>query len=238
MKNGFQFDGGIPFELSDGEVDFLWWFIQGSIMDPEVRARLYAHWGLCPRHSLGFFAIESAFRPHLIHGCTILYAELMRRASNVLNDRGIHSLIPHGVALHLLRESGPCHLCDLGYGPRSTASLPPDRNIQGHDLSVAKRFATDNEIGWRPYVCGVCTATSSEVLCREHLVEALTHGDSHQIKDQHRVVTTIGAHLANFENSFRWKLRGTDTSEDRGALISAIGWCSGWRVLMDGLEIH
>lgn len=30
------------FVLSDGEVDFLWWFIQGSIMDPGVRAPLCA----------------------------------------------------------------------------------------------------------------------------------------------------------------------------------------------------
>src|SRR6266496_3870675 len=39
--------------LSDGELNFLWWFIQGSIMNPETRFRLHRRWGMCQRHSLG-----------------------------------------------------------------------------------------------------------------------------------------------------------------------------------------
>ena len=54
----------------------------------------------------------------------------------------------------------------------------------------------------------------------------------HAARAQHDTVDRISSHLARFENSFRWAQRNTDTDEDRGALISAIGWCSGWTELI------
>jgi hypothetical protein len=50
----------------------------------------------------------------------------------------------------------------------------------------------------------------------------------HAARAQRETVSVISSHLARFEDSFRWAKRNTDTDEDRGALISAIGWCSGW----------
>jgi hypothetical protein len=219
------------FLLSGGEVDFLWWFIQGSIMDPVVRARLYAHWGLCARHSVAFLVVESAFRPHLIHGSTIVYTELMRRAGEILNDRGLHSLVPAKVARHLLRPSGPCHVCDLGYNASSAGNAPPERVAQGCDVTNARWFAAESKRGWRPYICGACAGTQSPVLCRPHLIEAMEREGIHAARSQRDTVSAISSHLARFENSFRWEQRNTDTEEDRGALISAIGWCSGWAEL-------
>ncbi|MHB9842062.1 hypothetical protein Q8F57_045640 [Paraburkholderia terrae] len=220
--------------LSDGEVDFLWWFIQGSLMDADVRARLHAHWGLCRRHSLAFFAVESSFRPHLIHGCTILYSELMQRALDVLNDEGLHSLVPDRFALHFLRTSGPCHVCDLGYGPGAAGNAPPERLAQGRDLTNATRFATENSAGWLPFVCGLCACNDSPALCRPHLVAAMQKDASKGAAAQRERIRTIAAHMHRFDNSFRWEQRGTDTAEDRGALIAAIGWCSGWENLLAG----
>lgn len=233
-----------PFVLSSGEIDFLWWFIQGSIMDPVVRARLYAHWGLCERHSLAFLVVESSFRPHLIHGSTILYNELMRRAAEILNGRGLLSLAPTTVSRHLLRPSGPCHICDLGYNAASSGNVAADRLAQGRDVTNAIRFAAESQRGWFPYVCGLCAGTQSPVLCRPHLVEAMEHDGTRAARAQHDTVCAISSHLARFETSFRWEKRNTDTDEDRGALIGAIGWCSGWsellRLLPDcaGLEDH
>jgi hypothetical protein len=163
--------------LSDGEVDFLWWFIQGSIMDPDVRQRLDAHWGLCARHNLAFFAVEAAFRPHLIHGCSILYGALMQRAANVLDARGVHGLMPMNVCRYLLRTTGPCHMCDLRYDEHSVASAPPDRLAQGRDMGNARQFAEENRRGWLPFVCGRCSGRDGPVLCRPHLIEAL--GQTH-----------------------------------------------------------
>ncbi|RDU97817.1 hypothetical protein [Trinickia dinghuensis] len=226
-------------ELSDGEVDFLWWFIQGSIMDPDVRQRLNAHWGLCARHSLAFFVVEAAFRPHLIHGCSILYRALIQRATKVLDDRGVHSLMPANACRFMLRETGPCHMCDLQYDEHSAASAPLERLAQGRDSSNARRFAVENRSGWLPFVCGRCTGNAGPVLCRAHLIDALGQPHAGEVQSQHAYVEAIGAHLANFENAFRWDCRDTDTPEDRGALIAAIGWCAGWgqlqASLLDGL---
>ncbi|POR51502.1 hypothetical protein B0G62_10635 [Paraburkholderia eburnea] len=221
--------------LSDGEIDFLWWFIQGSIMDAGVRIRLYAHWGMCARHALGFFCVEAAFRPHLIHGSTILYNELMRRASHLLEGHGVCSLAPTGVTRHRLRSSGPCHMCNLGYGPASSGNAPPERIAQGRDLANARAFARANRDGWLPHVCGQCAGTGSDTLCRRHLIESPDRDGALALRLHGAAATRIAEHLARFEHSFRWDSRGTDSAEDRGALIAAIGWCSGWGEILQAL---
>ena len=218
--------------ISDGEVDFLWWFIQGSLMDADVRARLHAHWGLCRRHSLAFFTVESSFRPHLIHGCTILYAELMQRALRFLSDEGLHCLVPERLALHFLRTSGPCHVCALGYGPATVGNAPPERLAQGRDLTNAIGFAAANSGGWQPYVCGMCAGNDAPALCRPHLIESMEKEGRGKLGEQRERIQMITSHMERFDNSFRWEQRGTDTAEDRGALIAAIGWCSGWESLL------
>jgi hypothetical protein len=235
MRDGDREELEHKYTLSDGEVDFLWWFIQGSIMDPDVRERLDAHWGLCARHNLAFFVVEAAFRPHLIHGCSILYGELMQRAANVLDDRGVHGLMPINVSRYLLRATGPCHMCDLRYDERSAASAPPERFALGRDMSNARRFADENRRGWLPLVCGRCAGSDGPVLCRPHLIEGLGQMRSGAVRSQYAYVEAIRAHLAKFENAFRWDHRETDTDEDRGALIAAIGWCGGWNELLPSL---
>lgn len=219
-------------KLSDGEVDFLWWFIQGSIMDADVRTRLYDHWGMCPRHALAFVVVEAAFRPHLIHGSTILYTELMRRAARALGGNGLYRLAPEALARHRLRSSGPCHMCGLGYGPDSAGNAPAERLAKGRDLANARSFATDNRNGWLPHVCGQCADTDSPVRCRPHLIHALEHDGSIPMQLHRDTVESISTHLAKFEHAFRWDSRGTDADTDRGALVAAIGWCSGWHEIL------
>lgn len=225
----------LPLVLSDGEVDFLWWFIQGSIMDADVRARLNAHWGMCTRHALSFFCVEAAFRPHLIHGSTILYNELMCRAARLVDGHGIYTLAPTGVTRHRLRPSGPCHMCSLGYGPESPGNAPPERLAQGRDLANARAFAVENREGWQPYVCGRCSGRGGDALCRAHLIEAMEHDGSTILRYHGVAVTRMAEHLARFEHSFRWDSRGTDSAVDRGALIASIGWCAGWTDILQTL---
>ncbi|CAB3793648.1 hypothetical protein LMG28688_03781 [Paraburkholderia caffeinitolerans] len=224
--------------LSDGEVDFLWWFIQGSIMDADVRARLNAHWGMCARHALAFFCVEAAFRPHLIHGSTILYNELMHHADHLLGGHGLYSVAPAGVARHRLRPSGPCHMCSLGYGPESSGNAPPERLAYGRDLANARAFASENRDGWLPYICGQCAGNGSGVLCRAHLIAAMEHDGATVLRHHGATVSRISVHLGRFEHSFRWDSRGTDSAEDRGALIAAIGWCGGWCEILQTLGTH
>ena len=48
-------------QLSDGEIHYLYWFIQGSIMVPNIRRRLRRAWGFCERHAWGYILVEAAF---------------------------------------------------------------------------------------------------------------------------------------------------------------------------------
>lgn len=222
---------GLP--LSDNEVDFLWWFIQGSIMDADVRARLCAHWGMCPRHALAFFAVEAAFRPHLIHGSTILYHDLMKRALHVLGGHGLRRLAPAPVVRRSLHVWGPCHMCSLGYVPGTVGNAPAERLAQGRNLANARAFAHESRRGWLPHVCGQCAGTGTGTPCRCHLIEMPGHDGGAALRAARASVADIATHLARFENAFRWDSRGTDTDEDRGALIAAIGWCGGWSEILN-----
>lgn len=50
----------------------------------------------------------------------------------------------------------------------------------------------------------------------------------------HRVrVARVAAHAARCSDSFRWERRGTDTAEDRVALVSAAGRCGGRSAPLD-----
>lgn len=222
--------------LSDGEVDFLWWFIQGSIMDPDVRLRLNAHWGMCQRHALAFFAVEAAFRPHLMHGSTLLYCSLMERAAHLLDCRSLHGLMPSTVTRHRLAAHGPCHMCALGYGPGSDANVEAERLAQGRDMTNALAFAAQNCRGWRPHICGRCSQKGSDALCRAHLVGELAQRGLEPLDVQYTHVADIARHLRYFERAFRWDCRDTDSDQDRGALIAAIGWCSGWTSILQTLD--
>lgn len=207
-------------------------------MDADVRARLHAHWGMCARHALAFFCVEAAFRPHLIHGSTILYNELMQRAAHLLAGHGVYSLAPPAMVRHRLRLFGPCHMCSLGYGPESSGNAPPERLAQGRDLANARAFAAENSEGWLPYVCGRCAGNDGDVLCRHHLIEAMEHDASTALQHHGAAVSRIAGHLARFEHAFRWDSRGTDAAEDRGALLAAIGWCAGWSEILQTFPAH
>lgn len=200
-------------------------------MDTDVRARLDAHWGMCPRHALGFFIVEAAFRPHLIHGSAILYNELMARAVRVL-ESGPRGFAPATITRRRLQAGGPCHMCSLGYHADSPGNSPPERLAQGRNLTNARAFANDNRRGWLSHVCGHCAGTDNPTLCRLHLIESITHNHASELRAQRQTVTDISTHLGRFEHAFRWDSRNTDTDEDRGALVAAIGWCGGWQDIL------
>lgn len=50
------------FDLSQAEVEQLWWLSDGAIMNPDTRRRLPDGWGLCTRHSWAYFVIECELR--------------------------------------------------------------------------------------------------------------------------------------------------------------------------------
>jgi hypothetical protein len=75
-------------QLSDGEIHYLYWFIQGSIMVPNIRQRLRRAWGFCERHAWGYILVEAAFYRGFMHGASILYEDLLFLALSAFNIKG------------------------------------------------------------------------------------------------------------------------------------------------------
>jgi len=215
--------------LSSGEVNFLWWFIQGSIMDVDVRWSLRHGWGFCDRHTWAWLCVEAAFRHDYLNGPAVLYEDLMARARGAFDITGL--LVERRLA-HRLRARGPCHLCAQGLGPDSQGFIAGNRLQLGRDTSHLRAFMKETRPLWRETVCGPCAGSSSPIRCRVHLCAEIERDVLDNLDANRLLVRWIARHIGHYNQSFRWEMRGTDTVKDRAALISAAGWCGGWRGLL------
>lgn len=212
--------------LSEGEIHYLWWFIQGSIMDPDVRARLRRAWGFCGRHAWGALAVEAAFRPNFLHGPALLYEDLMGRALRAFETAGPWEARR---TARRLRATGPCLMCEMGLDGKSRGAAREEVIEQGQNIEGLRAFAERRRPFWEKTVCGLCLGDGSTPRCRPHLREDALKGRVADPAEHRALVEHIVAHLTIYSRSFRWECRGTDTEEDQAALISAVGWCSGWQ---------
>lgn len=218
------------FRLSDGEIHFLWWFIQGSIMSPFTRQRLRRAWGMCERHSWGFISVDAAYRHGWLHGPAVLYEDLMGRALARFDVRGP---MKHKRLANQLRERELCLMCDSGFHSHSRGMGNPAVIELGRDIGWFCSFALETKGHWQGLVCGRCAGNDSPHRCRRHLIEDLSLGLIDDLSPHLALVGYVAEKVARYSRSFRWELRGTDTQEDRASLMSAVGWCSGWGTLLE-----
>ena len=202
-------------------------------MDPDIRRRLRRAWGMCPRHAAGYLVVESSLRHGYLHGPAILYEDLMERAAAAVTAGGL--LKELRIAARL-RNAGPCLMCEMGFdrgrgAPESSAGVV----AEGRDLSYLREYGQAGRLHWEPTVCDRCAGGRGGVRCRMHLVDELEHGRLDDLAAQRALAGRITRHLIGYARSFRWEHRGTETDEDRAALISAVGWCSGWGELLQVL---
>ena len=212
-------------QLSPGEIHFLWWFIQGSIMNPSTRDRLRKAWGMCERHAWGWMAVEASFRGGYMHGPAVLYEDIMLRALAAFDLQGP---LQHERLKQRLRSKGPCLMCEEGYGADSEGIIKPDRVEQGRDLGPLQTLAQRTGQYWRRNVCGLCSGDGSTVRCRRHLIEDQSRGLIQDLSPHRLAVSNLVHHMIKFARSFQFEFQGTQTLEDASVLISCVGWLSGW----------
>jgi hypothetical protein len=218
-------DHNIRGYLSNGEVHYLWYFMQGSIMDPDVRRQLRNSWGFCQRHMAGWLIIESAFHNNYLHGPSILLDDLIGRAQKHLYRYQVPM-----VAAVRLRNKKPCLMCSLGYNKKSTGYANANIMRRGLDMSYLRQYAHETGIYWRKFVCPQCVGDPENegILCRTHLIHELSQNKNSSINSQSASIDYLHEQLTFFSRSFRWEYRGTETSECKASLISVAGWLSGW----------
>ena len=224
-----------PLRLSDGEIHYLWHFMQGSFMNPHIRGDLRGAWGLCQRHAWGWLIMECSYRQDWLHGPAILYEDLMQRAQTAFS-------MAHGsTALRRALETrAPCLMCGMDYGPESTGHPGQKARRCGRDLANFRSLALEAKTYWEPYVCGACLGQrDGQYLCRAHLLARLSRGRSRdrQIDVHKPLIDYLSCQLGLYARSFRWEWRGTATEENRASLIAAVGWCSGWSELLTIMEL-
>lgn len=229
LVNALQCAAPRVFDLSPGEIHFLWWFIQGSIMNPSTRQRMRKAWGFCERHAWGWMVVEAAFRSGYMHGPAVLYEDLMWLAMAAFE---MHGPIQYGRLRRRLRPKGPCLMCQEEYGPESEGFVREEIVEQGRDLIELQRLARRTEQYWRKAVCGRCAGTDSTQRCRRHLAEDYLPDSSNGIAMHRSFVSYISLHLVRYARSFQFEFKGSQTDEDTAALISAVGWCSGWSTFL------
>lgn len=214
--------------LSTGEVNFLWWFIQGSLMNASVRDDLRRGWGPCQRHTLALLIVENALRPHYLHGPVILFHDLIKRAVAAYS----YAWPLHDLRTRLaLTPSRPCHFCALGIDASASGAVPFERFARARDEAHLLDLMSRTYDGWRPWVCPTCTGEAGGALCRQHVLADSNAWDHDAFASQRSRLETLEEHLARYERSFSVDHHGTDTESDHASLIAAAGWSAGWETL-------
>jgi len=222
---------------SGGEIHYLWHYIQGSIMSPDVRLNLRGAWGFCERHAWIALLVEASFRHGFMMGPAILYEDLMDSAAQTLGRRGP---LKDWRFLNRIRDKCPCLMCDMDLGPGTKGSGRKDLTARGRDTTELCRLAEMSRPYWEKTVCGRCLGNGAWYRCRPHLLEDAANGPVENLSSHRAHIQKMRHHMALYSRSFAWEHRGTATDEDKASLISAVGWCSGWRPFISivGIKDH
>jgi hypothetical protein len=232
----FNTRASAPLAITDGEINFLWWFIQGSIMIPETWNALLRGYGFCERHAWIYISVETSFRGEYLLGPTILYSELIKKSLREIDSPrriGLRSVIRR------LQVAGPCFLCTMNLKNASAGVAPRARLDRGRDNKQLRNFAGKLEPMWRRSLCPDCSGRESGGMaptrCRQHLLAAMKARIPVDIEAHKNMLQDLSDRVPRYQKSFL--LGGPKASDqDRAALIAAIGWCSGWRPLLAQLQ--
>jgi hypothetical protein len=218
-----------PWPLSDGEIHFLYWFIQGSIMISETRQSLRRGWGFCERHAWAALAVELSFRPKFLHSSALLYQDLLQRVLAVCSGGG--PLQAQRLARRL-KSQGHCRMCELKSYRAGRGGATQFTVERGRQTEPLCRFVLDHKDFWESSVCGLCRGNASPVRCRRHLIAHPGALDADAVDAHVALLADTRDRLKALAHSYTWGHHGTDRPRDRAALVIAVGFMAGWRPLL------
>jgi hypothetical protein len=197
------------------EVEHLWWFLDGTIMQPDVRHDLWRSWGLCTRHAWAHAVVECELRYQPL-STAILYRDLLGRAV-----RRLRAHRPWPLIRRALRAGGLCPTCAF------VRSGEPKRRFaeQTAQVNAAARFREYVQEGhpvWNEHGCPAC-GLSGGPQCRRHLVDGAGKPDQAAAD----YLADVTARLDSFTDSMTWQ-GPPQTPERVAALVEALGFIAGW----------
>ena len=202
-------------------------------MNPDTRQRLRRAWGLCERHAWGWMTVEAAFRSGYMHGPAVLYEDLMGLAVAAFDIQGP---MPISRLRRKIQQRGPCLMCEEGFDAHTKGFIKEEVVAQGRDLSEFRVLARRTFPYWQKSVCGICAGTDSAQRCRSHLIEDAKKRLVDDFSEPRALINYMLHHLAKYARSFQFEFHGTQTEEDMASLITAVGWCSGWAIILSIME--
>jgi putative (di)nucleoside polyphosphate hydrolase len=221
-----QVDGG-PLAITDGEVNFVEGFMHDGSIGAECGLQLMGYWGYCERHAWVSLAVEMSTLRGFCSRSASLYVDILHQAATAL---AAESRSNQRAVAKQLKERGTCMICNAN--PRWRGLHSDAELAEAKDPATLRRFAESSAPFWNSDCCPRCIGgVTGGHLCRCHTFEAVSEGGSLDLKDEREYLLNVLARLENYAWSFSWGFRGMDGPEDRAALISAIGWCSGWSSL-------
>jgi hypothetical protein len=212
-------------ELTSAEVKQLWFFLDGSVQELEVRRRLRRGWGFCPRHTWCLAVTEAVFRSDL-RATAILYEDLLVNAATALARPAFR---PSRI-LRRLRPGEPCLTCDY------VAIASPDPLYAGRLARVNRRerftqLLVDASPIWLERSCPACIGGSG-LLCRPHLLAQRDRPPRSLPPD----LRMLAVRLADYRKSTRWQGRPATLAE-RASWVEALGWFAGWHYAARSLSL-
>jgi hypothetical protein len=208
--------------LAPQEVRHLARFVDGAIMDPDVRQALHRSWGPCPRHSWGYAVVELELRGGRPFGTSILWEDLTRRAARVA--RG-----PRSVALRRLRGRGRCFTCEHLALPEAEEREARAAARRVNRLSATRLALELTREEWEPRTCPACAGGGGPT-CRLHLDERTAAGLAGEL-------TAIADRLDRFVHSMTYRGEPA-TPAERASWVEALGWFAGWCYPLAALRGH
>lgn len=217
----------MPPELTTVEMKQLWWFLDGAIMNPYTRHRLWAAWGFCPRHTWAHLSSECELRL-LPRGTLILYEDLLGRAVDSLGSRRRWAA--------QLRATDSCLTCDY------LAAGDPQRVERGWLVEAARvnrayrssaLLAGCREY-WEPHTCPECLGGDG-VPCRPHLLARAQSGaplESHERARTRAALADFRSQVDTVSRAISWP-RTPVEAHQWAKLVEALGWFAGWRGAAD-----
>ena len=200
------------------EVKQLWWFFDGSIMNPEPRHHLWQSWGFCPRHAWLHAAAEIELRGGRPFSTAILYEDLTARAASAAESH-----LPWELVARKLRSRTYCFTCDYTVMSAGDPTFH-DRRDRVAKLERTRALLEDLDTVWRTRSCPVCLGGTGPI-CRPHLLAS-----PHPPEDRAFLASTIrelARSLRVYVKSMTWQ-GPTASDEVKASWIEALGWFGSW----------